>query len=199
MTRVSKLVAVSVVLALALAAPAFAQGQGGQFGQFREQHKFTFQLMQMVRHIGEIDKAPKYALSPGQAQQVLAVLKPLRGKPKLTQDQAKQALKDLKRVFTVVQLNAMARIKPAPRRGGPGFGAGGAGGPGSSGGPGGNMGSRPRTRMDPNAMKNFNPFYRNPKATDEWSARRAQRWDRFFSGLERKSKQAKASRKPGRG
>jgi len=203
MAKASRLIAVAAVLAALIATSALAQGPGsggGQFGQFREQHKFTFQLMQMVRHVGEIDKDPKYALSPGQAKQVLGVLKPLRKKPRLTQDQAKQALKDLKKVFTVSQLNAMARIKPMPGAGRRGFGGGGPGGPGGpggsggQGGPGGNMGNRPR--MDANAMKDFNPFYKNPKASDDMSARRSKRWDQFVSDLEKKSKRAKAGGKP---
>lgn len=187
--------AIFAILALIIASASFAQGPGGPqsgpFAQFREEHKFTFQLSQMVRHIGEIDKDPKHALTPAQAKQVLAVLKPLRTQPKLTQDQAKQALKDLKRVFTVDQLNAMAKIKSPQRRPGMG-GPGGPGGPGGQGRPGGGMqGNRPR--FDMNAMKNFNPF--NPKVdkSDQRSVDRAKRMNDMFSDLEKKAKGAKAA------
>lgn len=176
-----------------VATTAFAQGPGGQggpgggmFAQMREKYKFTFQLMSMVRHIGEIDKNPKYALSPVQAKRTLAVLQPLRSKPKMTQDQAKDALRGLKPIFTVDQLNAMAKIKDRPmgqRRMG-GGGPGGPGGPGG-GGPGG-PGGRPRM-MDPNAMKDFNPFYTKGGPKDEFSQRRAQRWNEFFGNLQNKA------------
>lgn len=196
----------SIVLSLTLA--AFAAGMcaaqapgGGGFAQMREKYKYTFQLMQTVRHIGEIDKDPKYTLSPAQAKQVLAVLQPLRSKPKLTQDQAKSALIGLKKIFNVQQLNAMARIKDR-RPGGPGgqgrpgggMGMGGPGGgqgrPGGFGGPGGPGGNRPR--FDPNKMKDFNPFYAKVKADDPMAAGRAKRTNEFFASL-----QSKASGKAG--
>lgn len=163
-------------------------GGGGQFSQMREKYKYTFQLMSMVRHIEEIDKEPKYKLTQAQAKQVLAVLQPLRSKPKLTQDQAKEVLKGLKKPFTVTQLNAMAKIKdtrPGGQR------PGGQGAPGGPGGPGGQ--SRPgaqgqRPRFDPDAMKDFNPFYTEVKAGDEWAARRAERWNQFFKALDARAK-----------
>jgi hypothetical protein len=196
----SRIIAAAALMALAATA-SFAQGPGGQgqgggqFAQMRTKYKFTFQLMSMVRHIGEIDKNPKYTLTPAQAKRTLAILQPLRSKPKMTQDQAKNALKGLKPVFTVAQLNAMAKIKdrqPGQRR----MGSGGPGGPGGAGGPGmrGNQagpGGRPRM-MDPNAMKDFNPFYAKPAAGDEFAKRRAQRWNDFFGDLQNKAKGGKS-------
>lgn len=191
----SRKLAVAAILTLFIASSCFAQGMmgGGQsdaFAQFREQHKFTFQLMQMVRHIGAINNDPRHTLSPGQAKRVLAILKPLKMKPKLTQDQAKQALKNLKKIFNVDQLNAMAKIKSPQRRPGMG-GQGGPGGPGGMGRPGGpggmgRMGNRPP--MDPNAMKNFNPFYMKADKSDPRAADRVKRMADLFSGLESKVK-----------
>lgn len=199
MKTFGKIVALAV-LTMLVATTAFAQapGAGGgnpQFAQFREEHKFTFQLMQMVRHIGDIDRDPKHTLTPAQAKKVGAVLKPLRSQPKLTQDQAKQALKSLKVIFTVDQLNAMAKIKSPQRFGGgqrPGGGFSGApGGQGRPGGPGGQNGNRPR--MDPARMKNFNPFYAKADKSDQFAADRAKRWNDFFSRLDAKAKGAKAA------
>jgi len=186
-----------LVIALALSAGAAAaqQPQGSsQFNAFREKHKYTFQLMQMVRHIGEIDKDKKYALTPAQAGKVLAILKPLRSKPKLTQDQAKQALKDLKKVFTADQLNAMARIRPMFRPGEPGR-------PGQPGGmrggpPGGGQGQNRERRWDPNAMKDFNPFYAQAKPDDERAKQRIKRYNDFFSALEKKANPKKTAPAP---
>jgi hypothetical protein len=199
MKTFAKIVALAV-FAMLVATTAYAQGPAaggsGQFAQFREEHKFTFQLMQMVRHIGDIDRDPKHALTPAQAKKVLAVLRPLRSKSKLTQDQAKQALKSLKVIFTVDQLNAMAKIKAPQRFGGgqrPGGGPpGGFGRP--SGGPGGPGGNRPAgPRMDPARMKDFNPFYTNVDKSDPHSVSSAKRWDDFFSKLDAKAKQTKAT------
>lgn len=175
------------ILSLLVATASFAQGQaGGQFQQFREEHKYTFQLMQMVRHIGEIDKDAKHALTPTQAKQVLAVLKPLSTKPKLTQDQAKQALKDLKKIFTVDQLNAMAQIKSPQHRMG-------SGGPGGPGGPGGQRPQGNRPHWDPAAMKDFNPFYAKADKSDKMAADRTKRTTDFLKSLEKKSKAAKSA------
>jgi len=184
------------LLALFAATTVFAQGMGGgngagggQFAQFQAEHKFTFQLMQMTRKIGQIDKDPKYTLTPKQAKQILKVLKPLRKQPKMTQDQAKTALKQLKAILTIDQLNAMARIKQPQRMGGgsQGMGGGRPGG-GGFGGAGGGQGNRPR---DPNAMKNFNPYYKDPKGGQGFMAQRAKRMDDMFAALQAKAAKAK--------
>jgi hypothetical protein len=177
--RLSRITIAAAFLVLATAAASFAQGPGGggQFAQFREKNKYTFQLMSMVRHIGEIDKDAKYRLSPDQARRVLKVLDPLRARPKMTQDQAKDALRSLKPIFNINQLNAMARIKP-PQFGGGQRGQGGPGGQGM-GRPGGNGQRRP---MDMNAMKDFNPFYAKA-APGGFGAERAKRTQLFITTL----------------
>ena len=184
MRHLTRLFAAAVLFA-AFTAGAFAQQQPGQ-GQsnaFREKHKYTFQLMQMVRHIGEIEKDRKYALTPGQASKVLAVLKPLRSKPKLTQDQAKQALKELKKALTANQLNAMARIKPRFRSG---FQRNQQGPP--------QEGQRPpRRQWNASAMKDFNPFYSKASPDDPRAKERQKRWNEFFGALEKKAKSKQTS------
>jgi len=203
MKKLGKFAALAL-LTISAASAAFAQapGAGGnpQFAQFREQHKFTFQLMQMVRHIGIIDRDPKYALTSAQAKKVVAVLKPLRTKPKLTEDQARDTLKSLKPIFTVKQLNGMAKIKAPPRRFSGQRPGGGFGRPGGQGGPGGNRPPGMR-RFDPARMKDFNPFYSKVSKSDPMSADRAKMWNDFFSRLDAKAKGqkvplAKAAAKP---
>jgi len=200
MTRFLKIAAVPVGLLIAVAAGALAQPPGGgQQNPFREKYKYTFQLMQMVGHIQEIDKDKKYTLSADQAKKVLAVLNPLRSKPKLTQEQAKQALKDLKKIFNAGQLNAMARIKPKFSSHGPGQGNGqrppGDGQQPSGNDPGGPGSGGARRHFDPNTMKDFNPFYAPKAKTDDKSAQdRSKRWNDFFSAMEKKAKTAKAAR-----
>jgi len=173
---IASLVACALLASLATAALAQQQQGANQWSGFREKHKYTFQLMQMVRHIGEIDKDKKYALTPAQAKKVVGVLKPLRSKPKLTQDQAKQALKDLKPAFTASQLNAMARIKPRFEARRPGE---------QSRGPGEN---RERRRPpDMSAMKDFNPLYSKAPKDDKRAQERVKQMNEFFAALEKKA------------
>lgn len=200
MVKLSRRIAFACVLML-FAATTYAQQPGGgsnAFSQMREKYKYTFQLMSMVRHIGDIDRDPKYKLTPAQAKKVLAVLQPLRSKPKMTQDQAKAALKGLKPIFTVAQLNAMARIPSSPGvrpGGGTGMGGGRPGGPGGPGGapggnrPGGSAANRPS--FDPNAMKDFNPFY-SKASGNSFAARGAQHTNALFAGLQARAKGSKA-------
>lgn len=194
MSRRLTVILISLVLLFAFVATALAQQQqgGGQMSAMREKYKYTFDLMQMVRHIGDINKDAKHALTPAQSKQVLAVLKPLRSQPKLTQDGAKDVMKRLKKVFTADQLNAMARIK-SHFGSGPGQGRG-PGGPGGPGGPrpGGQNGQGGGQRhFDPNRMKDFNPFYANAPRGDDRAASRAKRWNDFFASLEAKAKAKK--------
>jgi len=171
---------ISLILALVFAATAFAQQQGtSQTNPMREKYKYTFQLMQMVGHISDIDKDKKYTLTPTQAKSVLAVLKPLRTQPKLTQDQAKTVLVKLKKPLTATQLNAMARIKPKVQQHRPN---GGQGGPPRQG------GQQGQRHFDPNAMKDFNPFYTKIDPKDTRAVERSKRWNDFFATIERKSK-----------
>lgn len=190
---------VILVIAGLLAACAGYAQQGppppGQFKQMQERNKFTFQLMDTVKKVAEINKDSKYALSPDQAKKVLAILKPLRSKPKLTQAQAKSTLISLKKVLTVKQLNAMAKIKDTRRGpGGPGGIRPGGPPPGGFQGPPppGSPGTPPppsgmKRPPDMNAVKDFNPFYVKPGT----KAGPARQLDPFFKSLEQKAKKAK--------
>ena len=181
MNRRTITVLIALILAIIFATSALAQQQGsGQANSFREKYKYTFQLTQMVSHIQEIDKDKKYTLKPAQAKAILAVLKPLRTQPKLTQDQAKSVLIKLKKPLTAAQLNAMARIKPKFGQRRPG---GGQGGPPRQGDQQGQQ-----RHFDPNAMKDFNPFYTKVDPKDTRAVERAKRWNDFFSALEKKAK-----------
>lgn len=184
--RLTIMIAVALVAAFAVTALAQQQG-GGQFSAMREKYKYTFQLMTTGRHINDLLKDKKYAPTSAQAKQLLGILKPLRTKPKLTQDGAKNVLKSLKKVFTAGQLNAMARMKSK-------FGQNRTQGaqPGGTGGPGG-QGQRPagqngQRKFDPNAMKDFNPFYTKVAKGDTRAAERVKQWNDFFAALEKKAK-----------
>lgn len=164
-----------------------------EFRKWREAHRYTFQLTSTLRGLEVLDRDAKTKLTPAQAKKILAVLQPLRNKPKLTQDEAKNALKQIKAVLTVNQLNALARYEAdrRNRRGGPGGGIGmrpgGMGGPGSAPGarPGGPGGARPQM-PNPSQMKDFNPFKPNPQM-GPFGQRAAEYWDRFFKGLQQRA------------
>lgn len=203
------------VLVLVAAMAAMAQpppGAGGfqmtpemqrrmeEFRKWREAHRYTFQLTSTLRGLDDLDKDPKTKLTAAQAKKILAVLQPLRNKPKMTQDDAKNALKQIKAALTVNQLNALARMEAERRnrRGGPG-GPGGPGGAGMRpGGPGGAPGARPggpggaggaggRFQMpDPSTMKDFNPFNPRPEM-GQFAQRGAEYWKTFFSGLQQRA------------
>lgn len=178
-------VTTALVVLIALAVPVLAQQQraADPRAQMREKYRYTFELMRMVRHIQEIDKDKKYTLTPDQAKKVLAVLKPYRTKPKMTQEQAKQVLKSLKPIFTAAQLKAMENVKPSlQRRPSPP--------------PGDRDKERPsgpppaagQRRFDPDAMKDFNPFYSKAPKGDKWAEERVKRMNEFFASLEKKAK-----------
>jgi len=165
-----------------------------EFRKWREAHRYTFQLTSTLRGLEVLDRDAKTKLTPAQAKKILAVLQPLRNEPKLTQDKAKNALKQIKAVLTVNQLNALARYEAdrRNRRGGPGGGGmgmrpGGMGGPGGAPGarPGGPGGARPQM-PNPSQMKDFNPFKPNPQL-GPFGQRAAEYWDSFFKGLQQRA------------
>lgn len=155
-----------------------------EFRKWREAHKYTFQLTSTLRGLEMLDRDAKTKLTPAQAKKILAVLQPLRNKPKMTQDDAKKALKQIKAALTVNQLNALARFEAERRnrRGGP---QGGPGGGGMGMRPGGMGGPRPQM---PNLsqMKDFNPFKPNPQM-GPFGQRAAEYWDHFFKGLQQRA------------
>lgn len=186
-----------------------AQGQGRQQGMGRrggmpEQFRYTFQLTRATRNITELEKNKETALTPAQAKQVLAILKPLRSKPKLTSDQAKAASIKLEKVFTLAQQDAIAKMRPqfgrdrGTRQGDgqrPGLNRDNAQRDGQKRQGVGQRGQNARgqagnqqRRWDQNTMKDFNPFYVKPAKGDKMAAAQAKRWNEFFASLEVKAK-----------
>jgi hypothetical protein len=216
-------------MAVTLALPAGAQGPGGgpggpggpgggggaAFQKFREQHKYTFQLTRMLRGLQELEKEPKNALTPTQAKGILAVLKPWQTKEKMTQDDAKNVMKGVKKVLTPAQLNVLSRVPERGGFGGRGGGGGGFGGPGGggppgagpggggppggfrAGGPGGGPGGPGGggRRFDPAQMKNFNPLLTKADPNNPMASRRVERNKQMYSMLsERASGKTAAKR-----
>ncbi len=183
------------VILLALVGGAIAQPppqMAAQWQQFREEHKYHFQLRETFLKLGELEKkGGQTALTKEQAKKLLALFQPLTKKEKLTADEAKDVLKKIRSILTADQMNALQRIQ-LPRMGRPGGGPG-SGGPqgGPSGPPSGGPGSGPR--FDPAQMRNFNPLSlvvkvdpNSPAA--EWAKRRTQRIKEVLSLLEKKAK-----------
>jgi hypothetical protein len=189
----------------------------GAFQKFRDQHKYTFQMTRMLRGLQELEKEPKNALTPPQAKSILTLLKPWQAKPKMTQDDAKNIMKGVKKVLTASQLNALSRVQDRGfgGRGGRGGPGGGPGGPGGVGGPGGGPGGGPpggirggraggpgggpggpgggRRMMDPAQMKNFNPLYAKADPNNRMMSRWAQRNKQMFAMLSARASGKKAA------
>jgi uncharacterized membrane protein YgcG len=133
------------VVAFALLAPA-AMAQFGNmppevqakmraWQKFRETHKNFEYLQQTLAGINEMEKYPTTRLTKDQAKQILAVIKPWRNRPVMTNEQAGQVNKALNKPLTLDQVKKVATA-PNMMRGGRGFGgrAGGGGGGGAGGG-----------------------------------------------------------------
>jgi hypothetical protein len=159
------------------------QGGGGQMSQFREAHKYTFMLTRMASNIGRLDVETDAPLSAEQAKSILAVLTPLKTKPTLTQDEAKDIMMKLKATLTAKQLTEIGKMKQPDHRFRSANQGGGSGGPGS--GPGGTP-RADRPRFDPSAMKDFNPF--NPPKDSPMAGRSSKRLNALFTALEAKAK-----------
>jgi len=194
---VSKLLAGILLLGCGIALAQDARPNFEAFRKFREQHKYTFQLRTMVTAgLMEIERSKSTQLKPEQAKKILEILTPLQKQPKLTQEQAKQAIHKLQKVLDQRQLAAVDRVlQRRPGMGGPPGGPGGAPGPGGPGGPGAMGPGRPprqgapaggpsaanRPRFDPTKMQNFNPF--NPSPQSPMYQMEKEQNDRLFSFL----------------
>lgn len=168
--------------------------------KWREEHKYTFQLLGLVGGLMQLEQEGK-PLSAKQAKQVLAILQPLTKKQKLTQEEARKAQFALQKVLTAAQLNTISRMRAEARRrrgegsGRPRNGFMGGGAPG--GGAGGNHqspGGRERQsgarfmQMDPAKLKNFNPFYFSGKPETPMMERYRSRMKKFMTELGKKAK-----------
>jgi hypothetical protein len=206
----SRFILAGLLLALAVA-PALAQGPGGpgggggmspQMQKFREQTKYKRQLGGQIRAIAEINRDPSTAVSPAQAKKLLAILKPWTSRDKMTEDQAKGLILQVKSVMTARQLTALGNYKP--QRGG-GFGGGGAGRPGGGGfgrpgggpgGPGGPGGAR--RAFDPSrlaAMRDSNFLSTKIYPSNPFSQRRVESNQRMIAMLEARAHGAVAHAK----
>jgi len=159
-------------------------GGSNAMSQFRETHKYTFQLSRFAGNIGRLETEPTTTrLTQQQAKQVLAVLQPLRAQTTLTQDQAKDALRGLKAALTQTQLTQIGAMKSPPsamgRQGGQDSGQ-------SRGQAGGQQGTRPRSQFNPATMKDFNPF-NPPKDSPMARGKQADRVKALFADLEARS------------
>jgi hypothetical protein len=134
-----------VLLTLAVV-PALAQGPppggppGGmppEFQKMRAQTQYRRQMRDQLRAISEINRNPATAVTPTQAKQLLAIVKPWTTKPAMTEENAKTIMRSVKKVMTARQLTAMSQVRPQR-----GFG-GGPGGRRAGGGPGGPGGGPP--------------------------------------------------------
>lgn len=152
-----------------------------RFTQFREEHRYTFMLMQSAGGIGRLEEGQTHVLSAAQAKQLLAVLTPLRSKPTLTQDEAKDTIKAIQSILTAEQREAISTMRPERDRQQGGPGGAGMGRPSGQRPPGGGR----RMPMDLDAMKNFNPF--NTSQKSPMAQRGGRGIEQLFTVLEKKA------------
>lgn len=154
----------------------------------------TVQLLGMVMRIMQIERSGEHVLTADQARRVLAILKPLRTKDKLTDGEAGKALDSLKNALTADQLKATADMGPrfsSGRRPDQG-GTSPTGMPrpdrprpnGPTGPPRAENGQRPAGPR----MLDFNPFASKAPAGNERANMMVKMMDEFFAGLEKKAK-----------
>src|SRR5262249_32661763 len=115
-----------VVLPAMAQAPGGPGGPGGggmppQWQKFRAPTKYRRQMRNQLRAIGEITRDPTTAITPAQAKQLLAIVKPWTTKDKMSEEEAKGIMRSVKKVMTAKQLTAMGNVKEPQR----GFGGGG--------------------------------------------------------------------------
>jgi hypothetical protein len=190
----------SVILAVAavwaLARRPSSPPSGGmppQRQRFIEATRFRRELRSHLPAIEEIDGNPATALSPAQARQLLAILKPWTTRDAMTEEDAKEVTRSVEQVLTARQLAAMRDALPPP---GGGFGGGrfsqpGIRGPGARGGaavqpggfgaprgPGGGGG------WNPERIKEINLISTKADPNRPWAARSAQRIQQILASLE---------------
>jgi hypothetical protein len=154
----------------------------------------TFQLMRTAEQISMLNADKTHALTRDQARKVLSILGPLRDKPKLPADQAKAIVEKLHKVLSKSQIEAAAKMhprfghegrRPQMQGGERPNGDMNGGTPGEGNGE--RMGGEGHHRMNPQAMKDFNPFYKKAGNTDKFAQRMSQRWDSFFNDLKKRA------------
>ncbi|MGI6295593.1 MAG: hypothetical protein ACOX3G_05845 [Armatimonadota bacterium] len=108
-----RLIAASI-MALFIAGAALAQGPFGVgSSQFRDENKYTFELIQTMNQIDAMNRDPRSGFDRTQAKQVLSVVNPLRKQSKLTQKQAQQAISKLKPVISTSKAVAWQKSQRA--------------------------------------------------------------------------------------
>lgn len=166
--------------------------------EFRKQHEQMFKLQHAFFTLAVLERTGASTLTAAQAKQILDIMTPLRSKPKLTEEEAKQALARVNKVLTAGQLKAIADAesgrgnrprpgdgqRPPPPAPGPGQKPPeGARRPpqGESGQP------REPRQFDPEAMKDFNPFYTGVPNGGAIGPGQGRRMDVFFDTLTKKA------------
>jgi hypothetical protein len=181
--------------------PAIAQGPGGPGGpgggmppemqKLMEQMKYRRQMRGQLRAISEINRDPSTAVSPTQAKQLLAIVKPWTTRDKMSEEDAKGIMRSVKKIMTPRQLTAMGNVKQ-PQRGFGGGGRPGGGGPGgpgggfgrAGGGPGGPGGPGGARRFDPSRMKTANFLSTKTDPNNPGTSRRVESIKQMLTMLE---------------
>ena len=170
----------AAVMSSSLSSIVQAQGFGGGGGGGRGggmSRSPKGRLSGLLRGLEDLEKGKTKALTKAQAKTIVGVVNAWKGKPKMSDSEAKTVYGKLNGTLTSTQKNELDKIAAKNRRGfggdrgsggaggrGGGFGGPGGGGPGGAGAGGGNGAPNPqqmaamRKRME-GFFKTYNPFY----------------------------------------
>lgn len=170
------------------------QAQGGSGGRGGMNRSPKGRLSSLLRGIEELEKGKTKALNKAQAKTVVSVVAAWKGKPKMSDAEAKMVYGKLNGALTTTQKNELDKIAAKNRRGfggdrgggrgggfgGPGGGAGGQGGP-----PNPQQMAEMRARMKrmEGFFKTYNPFY-PPTKYAEFKSMPDRMRDRFAKGYQ---------------
>lgn len=209
MRNTPKRLITALIMALFIAGAALAQGPfGAGSSKFREEYKYTFELIQTMNQIDAMNRDTRSGFDRAQAKKVLTIINPLQKQPKLTQKQAQQALAKLQPIVKTSKATAWQKSSQTNRTHRPGesYRPGGtdkSGRDSKSDRPDKNY--RPDSQRKPDArgayrpdykpeqMKDFNPFYNKKTKGDSWQEMQAKRMSDIISDIEKTSRGQKLS------
>lgn len=156
---------------LLLGGLCWGQGEGGggregfrqEMEALQKKYRYNFMLRDTFYKTVEMEKQKKAPLSKVQAQKILGIVTPLRKKPKLTSDEAKQNVKKMQAVLTAKQLQTLSLMKPPSFRQGRGGSGSKSGGSGNGNRGGGSFDPQQMRQRMQQRFKDYNPFYISPK------------------------------------
>lgn len=154
--------------------------------KWRDAHKGLSNLQTMMFQVRQMDKDPSTQLTKPQANKMLGIMRAWRGKPTMSDDQAKQVAKQIGSMLTDKQLKKMSTFQMGRMGGGGGRPGGGMGGGGGR--PGGGMGGAGggQFKMPDPPAGGYNPLNPDTLPFAQMRPRIKKSMDEFTADLEKR-------------